>query len=85
MEFKYIKWQHGVEGYLDESETKNVEGMIYWLKKLNNMGKRISVMISIENGNQFHIFSEGHRITCYMTAEQCKYTIYGIYAAFALL
>lgn len=82
MEFKNIEWDLGVKGYLDESEKKNVEAIDSCCETLKKHGKQIVVVIRIDGGNEFDIYNDKcQRIMYSMTAEQCKYAVYGIYAA----
>ena len=51
-----IKWDNGVVGYLSESEKELCEKIDREISAINAVSKtEISVIISIEGGNQFHI------------------------------
>lgn len=51
-----IKWDNGVTGYLSESEKEFCKKIDREITAINVIGKtKISVVISIEGGNQFHI------------------------------
>ena len=76
-----IKWDNGVTGYLSKSEKELCEKIDREISAINTVSKtEISVVISIEGGNQFHIYNGEKRILSYMTAEQCKYAIMGMLA-----
>lgn len=81
MELKYIKWQHGVAGYLDDIEKEKCKMINGYLELIRNAGFDISVEISIESGNQFHIFRDGKREITYINANTCKDILYGAYMA----
>ena len=51
-----IKWDNGVTGYLSESEKELCGRIDREISAINAVSKtEISVVISIEGGNQFHI------------------------------
>lgn len=77
MELKYIKWQHGVTGYLDDIEKEKCKMIDSYLEEIRNAGFDISVEISIESGNQFHILRDGKREIGYINANTCKDILYG--------
>lgn len=52
---KYIKWDYDILGYLSEEEKRNCEAIDKYLEILHSRNKNISVVISIDGGNQFHI------------------------------
>lgn len=81
MELKYIKWQYGVVGYLDDIEKEKCKMIDSYLEKIRNAGFDISVEISIEGGNQFHILRDGKREIGYTNANTCKDILYGAYMA----
>lgn len=81
MELKYIKWQHGVIGYLDDIEKEKCKMIDSYLEEIRNAGFDISVEISIEGGNQFHILRDGKREITYINATTCKDILYGAYMA----
>lgn len=81
MELKYIKWQHGVIGYLDDIEKEKCKMIDSYLEEIRNAGFDISVEISIEGGNQFHILRDGKREITYINANTCKDILYGAYMA----
>lgn len=81
MELKYIKWQYGVVGYLDDIEKEKCKMIDSYLEKIRNAGFDISVEISIEGGNQFHILRDGKREIGYINANTCKDILYGAYMA----
>ncbi len=81
MEFKHIKWQDGVAGYLDESEKEECKMIDYYLYEIRNAGYDISVEISIECGNRFHVLKNGKREIGYVDACICKYILYGAFMA----
>ena len=75
---KYIKWDYNISGYLSEEEKKNCKEIDKYLEALHSQNKNISVVITIEDGNQFHIKNNEESLLGYMTAEQCKYALKGI-------
>lgn len=81
MELKYIKWQYGVVGYLDDIEKEKCKMVDSYLEEIRNAGFNISVEISIEGGNQFHILRDGKREITYINANTCKDILYGAYMA----
>lgn len=81
MKFKYIKWQYGVVGYLDDIEKEKCKMIDSYLEEIRNAGFDISVEISIEGGNQFHIMRDGKREIGYINANTCKDILYGAYMA----
>ena len=75
--YNHIKWHYGVTGYLSEKEKEHcllIDGL------LDSCEEDVYVVITIEGGNQFHIYNGEKRILNYMTAEQCKYAIMGMLA-----
>ena len=52
-----------------------------YLELIRNAGFDISVEISIESGNQFHILRDGKREIGYINANTCKDILYGAYMA----
>lgn len=81
MEFKYIKWQYGVVGYLNDIEKEKCKMIDGYLEEIRENGFDISVEISIEGGNQFHILKDGKREITYINATTCKDILYGAYMA----
>lgn len=81
MNFKYIKWQYGVIGYLDALEKWKCKMIDGYLCVIRDSGFDISVEISIEGGNQFHILKNGERKISYINANTCKDILYGAYMA----
>lgn len=81
MEFKYIKWQNGVIGYLDDYEKEKCKMIDGYLEEIRNNNFDISVEISIEGGNQFHILRNGKREITYISSTTCKDILYGAYMA----
>lgn len=81
MEFKYIKWQHGVVGYLDDIEKEKLKIIDDYLYMIRQANYNISVEISIEGGNQFHILEDGKREISYIDVITCKDILYGAYMA----
>lgn len=79
MELKYIKWQHGVAGYLGDIEKEKCKMIDGYLEEIRENGFDISVEISIEGGNQFHILKDGKREITYINATTCKDILYGAY------
>lgn len=79
MELKYIKWQYGVTGYLDDIEKEKCKMIDSYLEKIRENSFDISVEISIESGNQFHILKDGKREITYINATTCKDILYGAY------
>lgn len=69
---KYIKWDYDILGYLSKEEKRNCEAIDKYLEILHSRNKNISVVISIDGGNQFHIKNNEESLIGYMTAEQCK-------------
>lgn len=79
---KHIKWNYGITGILDSKEKQLCEEIDALCSSIIANGKDISVVISIEGGNQFHIRDKDDcNLASYMSAEQCKYTLNGILAA----
>ena len=77
-----IKWDNGVTGYLSESEKELCEKIDREISAINAISKtEISVVISIESGNQFHITTNTGSLIVYMSAEQCWYALKGIMAS----
>lgn len=81
MELKYIKWQYGVVGYLDDIEKEKCKMIDSYLEEIRENGFDISVEVSIESGNQFHILRDGKREITYINATTCKDILYGAYMA----
>nr|DAR20332.1 MAG TPA: hypothetical protein [Caudoviricetes sp.] len=81
MDFKYIKWQGGVVGYLDDLEKEKCRMIDEYLCVIRDSGFDISVEISIEGGNQFHVLKNGKREIGYINANTCKDVLYGAYMA----
>lgn len=81
MDFKYIKWQGGVVGCLDDLEKEKCRMIDVYLYTIRDSGFDISVEISIEGGNQFHILKDGKREISYINANTCKDILYGAYMA----
>lgn len=81
MDFKYIKWQGGVVGYLDDLEKEKCRMIDGYLRVIRDSGFDISVEISIEGGNQFHVLKNGKREIAYINANTCKDILYGAYMA----
>lgn len=77
MKFKYIKWQYGVVGYLDDIEKEKCKMIDSYLEEIRENGFDISVEVSIESGNQFHILRNGKREIGYINANTCKDILYG--------
>lgn len=75
---KYIKWDYDILGYLSKEEKRNCEAIDKYLEIPHSRNKNISVVISIDGGNQFHIKNNEESLIGYMTAEQCKYALRGI-------
>ena len=74
-----IKWDNGVTGYLSESEKELCKKIDREITSINAIIKsEISVVISIEGGNQFHIKRNTGSLIGYMNAEQCWYALKGI-------
>lgn len=72
-------WENGVKGYLSESEKKLVANIDELLSAINMYGNNVSVSISIEGGNQFHIHINGTKRLCYLKANECLMALQGIY------
>ena len=53
----------------------------YYLYEIRNAGYDISVEISIECGNRFHVLKNGKREIGYVDACICKYILYGAFMA----
>ena len=81
MEFKYIKWQYGITGYLDDLEKEKCKMIDGYLEEIRNNNFDISVEISIEGGNQFHILRDGKREITYINSTTCKDILCGAYMA----
>lgn len=74
-----IKWDNGVRGYLSTSEKELCKKIDREISAINAVSKtEISVVISIEGGNQFHIKKDTGSLIGYMNAEQCWYALKGI-------
>ena len=74
-----IKWNSGVAGYLSKSEKELCKKIDREISAINAVSKmEISVVISIECGNQFHIKKDTDSLIGYMNAEQCWYALKGI-------
>lgn len=74
-----IKWDNGVVGYLSENEKELCGKINREISTINTVSKtEISVVISIESGNQFHIKKDTGSLIGYMNAEQCWYALKGI-------
>jgi hypothetical protein len=74
-----IKWDNGVVGYLSENEKELCGKINREISTINTVSKtKISVVISIEGGNQFHIKKDTGSLIGYMNAEQCWYALKGI-------
>ena len=71
---KYIKWDYDILGCLSEEEKRNCEAIDKYLEILHSQNKNISVVISIDGGNQFHIKNNEESLIGYMTAEPVSYT-----------
>ena len=82
---KHIKWDYGVKGILDDKEKQLCEEIDALCSNIIARGKEISVAISIEGGNQFHIRDTESSLVGYMTAEQCKYALKGIFVAISYM
>ena len=78
---KHIKWNYGVVGYLDDEEKQLCNEIDELCSNIIANGKDISVVISIEGGNQFHIKNTESLLVGYITAEQCKYALRGMLTA----
>lgn len=77
-----IKWDNGVTGYLSTSEKELCEKIDREISAINAVSKtKISVVISIEGGNQFHIRRDTGSLIGYMDAEQCWHALKGIMAS----
>lgn len=80
--FSNIKWDNGITGYLSESEKELCKKIDREITSINAIiENEISVVISIESGNQFHIKNNTYSLIGYMNAEQCWYAIKGIAAS----
>lgn len=74
-----IKWDNGVIGCLSKSEKELCKKIDREVSAINAISKtEISVIISIEDGNQFHIKKNTGSLIGYMNAEQCWYALKGI-------
>lgn len=74
-----IKWDNEVTGYLSESEKELCEKIDREISAINAVSKtEISVVISIEGGNQFHIKRNTGSLLGYMNADQCFCALEGI-------
>lgn len=75
-----IKWDHGITGYLSKSEKELCEKIDRKVSAINAISKtEISVVISIDGGNQFHIKSNNTGLLLgYMNADQCCCALEGI-------
>lgn len=75
-----IKWDNGITGYLSTSEKALCEKIDREISAINAISKtEISVVISIEGGNQFHIKKNNTgSLLGYMNADQCFCALEGI-------
>lgn len=74
-----IKWDNGATGYLSKREKELCEKIDREISAINAVNKtEISVVISIEGGNQFHIKKDTGSLIGYMNAEQCWCALRGI-------
>lgn len=75
-----IKWDNGVTGYLSTKEKELCEKIEREVSVINAVSKtEISVVISIEGGNQFHIKKNNTgSLLGYMNADQCFCALEGI-------
>lgn len=77
-----IKWDNGVREYLSTSEKELCKKIDREISAINAISKtEISVVISIEGGNQFHIKKDTGSLIGYINAEQCWYALKGIMAS----
>lgn len=82
IEMLNIKLDNGVRGYLDENEKELCKKIDREISAINAVSKtEISVVISIEGGNQFYIKRDTGSPIVYMNAEQCWYALKGIIAS----
>ena len=68
---KYINWKYGVEGYLSDYEIAKLGQIKTLLNYIQKYGYNITVEITIENGNQFHIYKDGKIVFGYNNINQC--------------
>lgn len=73
-----IKWDSETKGYLSEEEKHLCNEIDSLVDSIIEFRKDISIVISIEGGNQFHIKDTTGSLIGYMSAEQCKYALRGI-------
>lgn len=76
--YKHIKWDNGITGYLSEREKQICNEIDALISSIIAKGKDVSVVVSIEGGNQFHIRNKGNSLIGYLSAEQCEYALKGI-------
>lgn len=78
-----IKWDNRGTGYLSTSEKELCKKIDKEISAINAISKtEISVVISIKDGNEFHIKrNTGGSLIGYMNAEQCWYVLRGIMAS----
>lgn len=81
MELKNIKWEYGVAGHLSEKEWKFCEPIEAIICAINKYGHDISVQVSIENGNKWHILNGNKWVTGYLDVEVCRNVLFGMYLA----
>lgn len=68
---KYINWKYGVKGYLSDYENAKLAQIKTLLNDIQRHGCNITVEITIENGNQFHIYKDGKIVFGYNSINQC--------------
>lgn len=78
---KYINWKYGVEGYLSDYEEAKLGQMKTLLNYIQKYGCNITVEITIENGNQFHIYKDRKIVFGYNNINKCLDILYGAYLA----
>lgn len=78
---KYINWKYSVEGYLSDYEEAKLGQMKTLLNYIQKYGRNITVEITIENGNQFHIYKDGKIVFAYNNINKCLDILCGAYLA----
>ena len=78
---KYISWKHGVEGYLSDYENAKLGQIKTLLNYIQKHGYNITVEITIEKGDQFHIYKDGKIVSGYNNINQCLDILCGAFMA----
>ncbi len=79
--WKYIKWEYDVEGYLDSKEKFICQEMERRLERINNGDFNFSIMISIDDGNRFYIKHRDVCLYCCDSIDECSNIVFGMVLA----